>query len=149
MSNAPDKDLNDHFWADVQVQIEPELPATVTFAGSLLSLKQTKDETVGIIDDGNGGKTIGTITNIVTAVKPSWKAKDYVYDYPTLKKEFQQLAQIVGQNHATLKGQIIVRRGDNNNYFRLVLSSGKIVAQAALLGWEDGTKSPYPEFGTD
>lgn len=135
----------------VEMQIEPEL-TTGGYKGQHFTVKQSKDMTVGFVDDGDGGQTIGTIEKIVTTVKPTFDNGGYMYSgaYAELKKEFQALADEVKKNGSVVKGHILVHVNESSRdkypkWLRLVVVNDKVVAQGARLGFEDGTQSPFPD----
>lgn len=138
-----DADISEfHYRPDVT--IEPALDAAKarSIDNDYFKLKQIKDEDVQVVD---GQLTV--VSKNATALQPKQKPDEYTYSYATFRKEVEALSKLVTSAGSKITGQIIVHDANNSRYYRLRFDGVKVVAEAALLGWPDGTQTPYPSGG--
>jgi hypothetical protein len=132
------------FYFNADLTIDPPLPDSKIkgVSNDYIKLKQIKDEDVQLI---NG--EIVVVSNNVTGVLQEQGADDYTYNYPDFKKGLVALAKVARDAGSVLKGQVLVKDANNGSFLRLKVDGNTFTAEAAALGWPDGTQTPFPENG--
>lgn len=132
------------FYYNADLTIDPPLPDSKMkgVSNDFIKLKQIKDEDVQLIDG-----EIVVVSNNVTGIQQVQDANDYTYNYSEFKKGLVALAKVARDAGSVLKGQVVVKDANNGKFFRLKVDGNTFTAEAALLGWPDGTQSPFPEDG--
>lgn len=142
--SLPDENISE-FYFRPELTIDPPLPDAKAKSASndFIKLRQIKDEDV-IFDPVEG---IKVISNNVTGVEGKVSPNDYQYNYATFKSGLGALVKVATDAGSTVKGQVIIRDATTQNFYRLIVDGTKIKVEEALLGWPDGTNSPFPTGG--
>ena len=142
-TKAVDADI-EQFYYNCDLTIDPQLPDSKIKGASndYIKLKQIKDEDVQLV---NG--EIVVVSNNATGIEQVHSVDEYMYNYGTFKKGLAAIAKIAKDAGANLNGQVVIKDADQGRFYRLKVENNTITPECALLGWPDGTQTPFPTSG--